>query len=337
MLRPKISVIMAVYNAEKYLVQSIDAMLNQSFKNFEFIIINDHSSDASLAILHQFRKKDPRILVLNNKKRLYPAGARNRGLRIARGDYIAIQDADDISLPQRLEKQCHFMDSHTSIFLLGTRAIIIDRFGRKVNSVEPAIEEEKLRKDLTNANALCHSSMMFRNTGDYFYRRKMRYAHDYDLYLRMLSDGKKILCIPDYLVVYRLTPRSISQAHMIKQILFSERAKKFYKQRERYGDDHYDQFNSKAFLTRSTHLSMPMEKMVLESCITKSFTINECNNTKHFLRKYFQNYGFLNKYLLYGILVNLPIALIKLIRSTKHFFKSTLRRGLSCLVVFNLK
>lgn len=318
---PKVSVIMAVYNTEEYLAQSIEAILHQTFKNFELIVINDCSSDASLAILHQFQKKDPRIILLNNNKRMYPAGTRNRGLRVAKGDYIAIQDADDIALPQRLEKQCDVMDKHKYIFLLGTQATIIDPFGRKVNTVEPPTEEEKLRRDLTNRNALCHSSVMFRNVG-YLYRPKMRYAHDYDLYLRMLSDGRRISCIPRQLVLYRLTPGSISQAYMVRQILFREKAKEFYRQRQKngkIGHDSYGEFNLKTFLDKSSHLSR--EKEVLELCIKKSFTINEHDKTRLFLKKYFQNYGFLNRYLLYGLLVHLPIALITLIRNTKHLAK----------------
>ena len=123
---------MPVYNAEKYLVESIESILNQSLKNFEFIIINDGSKDKSLGIIKKYAKKDKRIILLNNSRNLGLQKTLNKGLEVARGKYVARMDADDISLPKRLEIQFNYMEDHLEIFLVGSSAIVIDGNGNRL-------------------------------------------------------------------------------------------------------------------------------------------------------------------------------------------------------------
>ena len=119
---PKISVVMAVYNGEKYLREAIDSILNQTFKDFEFIIVNDGSTDRTREILESFI--DPRI-VLIHQEHMGLTKSLNRGIALAKGKYIARQDADDISMAERLEKQFNFLESHENVALLGTAGHII--------------------------------------------------------------------------------------------------------------------------------------------------------------------------------------------------------------------
>jgi glycosyltransferase involved in cell wall biosynthesis len=115
-INPQISVIMAVYNGEKYLAEAIESILNQTFKEFEFIIIDDGSKDNSLNIIKRYAKKDSRIIIIKNEKNMKLAWSLNKGLKIARGKYIARMDSDDISLTDRLEKQYYFLEKKEIYF-----------------------------------------------------------------------------------------------------------------------------------------------------------------------------------------------------------------------------
>ena len=129
---PKISVIMAVYNSEKFLNESINSILNQTFKDFEFIIINDCSTDNSLKIIKEFIKKDNRIKLINNERNLGAAGTRNEGLKIAKGKYIAILDSDDISYTQRFVIQYNYLEDNPHITQLHGDYLLIHKNRHKV-------------------------------------------------------------------------------------------------------------------------------------------------------------------------------------------------------------
>ncbi len=116
---PKISVLMPAYNAEKYISEAIKSILNQTFKNFEFIIIDDCSTDKTWEIIQAYAKKDDRIIVFQNKKNLGIAGNRNKLIVLAKGKYIVWQDADDISLLHRLEHQYKFMEENKDVGICG--------------------------------------------------------------------------------------------------------------------------------------------------------------------------------------------------------------------------
>ena len=127
---PQITVLMPVYNGEKYLRQAVDSILNQTFKDFEFLIINDGSTDKTLAILQEYKNK--RVKIINNKKNIGLTKSLNKGLKLAKGKYIARMDADDISLSNRLRKQIDFLDKHNKIGVLGTQMKIINNSNKIV-------------------------------------------------------------------------------------------------------------------------------------------------------------------------------------------------------------
>jgi glycosyltransferase involved in cell wall biosynthesis len=126
---PLISVVMPVYNAAQYLREAIDSILNQTFRDFEFIIINDGSTDRSLEIIQSYN--DDRIRLINQKNTGL-AKALNNGIAIAKSDFIARMDADDISIPERLTSQFSFLESNVDVVAVGSNAEVIDKEGNHV-------------------------------------------------------------------------------------------------------------------------------------------------------------------------------------------------------------
>ena len=294
---PTISVIMSVYNSEKYLTEAIESILNQTFKDFEFIIINDGSTDKSLDIIRKYQKKDKRIILINNKKNLGLIKSLNNGLRRSRGKYIARMDSDDISLIKRFQTQYDYLEQNQDIFLVGTGLIQIDENSNDIIKSKPIRGVEFIKQLLEKRNCIAHPTIMFKNKERYFYRNKMLYCEDYDLYLRLLNDEKKIDNIHNILLKYRVTKDSISNSKRSKQDLFVKKAKEFYQQRLKYGKDEYDKFNPQNILVMDIENSL--DKFILQSEIKASFKVNDFKRTRTFCKKYFKNHGHLNIILIY--------------------------------------
>jgi|SRR3989344_4312668 len=211
-----VSVIMAVYNAETYLLESVNSILEQSLKEFELIVINDVSTDKSLEIIKRLIRKDNRIKLVNLKKRSGPAKARNAGIDLARGKYIAIMDADDISMKRRLEIQYNFLERNKDIFLIGAGAIKIDSLGQKIGNFYPITSRLKLNIKLYFTNCLYHPTIMFRNE-EMRYREYFIQSEDYDFYLRVIAKKRKIRNLPYPLIKYRVHKRSKTQSNLKQQ------------------------------------------------------------------------------------------------------------------------
>lgn len=218
-MKPKISVIMAIYNEEKFLKESMESILNQKFKDFEFIIINDCSTDKSLEIIKSY--SDKRINLINNQKNMGFLDSRNEALWIAKGKYIAILDGDDISLPKRLSLQYTYLEKNPHIFLVGSSAIYIDENGEELKRFRKYDDYELLAWRLPKSCGIINSSIMFRNDGD-LYDPFFKGAGDYELYLRLLSEGKHLTNLPDYLVKYRVHQGSMSINSQAKQEFYRD-------------------------------------------------------------------------------------------------------------------
>jgi len=182
-MNPKISVVMSVYNGEKHLRESIESILNQTSTDFEFIIVNDGSTDASPQIIKSY--DDARTRIINNKKNIGLTKSLNKAIKEARGEYIARQDADDISLPNRLELQLEFLEKHPEVALLGTGIYVINENG---DEIEKRIMHPNPKKSLLKGNRFIHGSVMFRKSvidelGAY--NETLKYSQDYELWLRM--------------------------------------------------------------------------------------------------------------------------------------------------------
>lgn len=207
-MKPKVSVLMPVYNGEKYLREAIDSILSQIFTDFEFVIVDDASTDRSVEIIKSYR--DPRILFTRNDSNLGLIATLNRGLERASGEYVARMDQDDVSLPERLARQVAFMDSNPDIAASGTFAQDIDASGNST-SLRRVPFGDRLKYDFWRPSPLIHPSAIIRvaHLGNLRYDSNAIHAEDYDLWLR-LRKNYKLENLPEYLLRYRVHGESIS-------------------------------------------------------------------------------------------------------------------------------
>lgn len=203
---PKITVFMPVYNAEKYLREAIESILCQTYRDFEFLIINDASTDSSREII--LSCTDPRIKLVDNNKNLGIPGTRNRGIEIASGDYIAFMDADDVSFPQRLEKQLQFLEKNQGAGVVASWVERIREDGssigpwradRKNNTTEEIYYTLNFKNCIANSSALINRELILKEGG---YRKDFHRAEDYELWLR-LSRATRISKRKEVLVKWR--------------------------------------------------------------------------------------------------------------------------------------
>lgn len=232
---PRVSVVMSFYNAENYVGEAVSSILAQTFSDFEFIIIDDGSADGGNGIVRSFR--DDRIVLVENGRNTGLTRSLNKGLQLAKGEYIARLDADDVALPERLEKQVQFLDTHPDVGLVGCAVEHIDPQGRTLGFQR--VYREELDKLLTYHNWFHHSATAFRRVcldrvG--FYREAFRYAQDYDLWLRILEQYG-VACMPEPLVKIRLTPDSIAATQRAHQIAYVDLAIELARQRREVGRD----------------------------------------------------------------------------------------------------
>lgn len=198
---PKVSVIMAVYNGERFLAEAIESILNQTFRDFEFIIINDASTDNTKNILEKYLQVDDRIFLINNSENQERAESRNKGLKIARGEYVSIVDSDDISLPDKLERQVRFLDEYIDFGFVGTSHFVIDENGdEQYLSVVPNTNLKEVVHFMCNPSILARRDCLEKAGG---YRSVLVPAEDYDLWLRV-SDICKAANISEPLFKYRV-------------------------------------------------------------------------------------------------------------------------------------
>jgi glycosyltransferase involved in cell wall biosynthesis len=219
MTDPKVTVLMAVYNGERYLRQSIESILSQTFTDFEFLIIDDGSTDSTPEILEEYNERDERIRIIHQEN-IGLTKSLNRGLGLSRGYYIARTDADDVSLRERLEHQVSFLDNHPEIGVLGSGAVTIDREGNVIHRFFPTTGPSVVRWRLIFGNCISHPTVLFRKNlvleaGGYPCDSPV--AQDYDLWSR-LAFITEIDNLPEILVKYRLNPRGISSVDQYRQV-----------------------------------------------------------------------------------------------------------------------
>ena len=205
---PIVSVLMPVYNAEAFLAQSIESILQQTLTDFEFLIIDDASTDGSFDVIKNYAKQDVRIRVYQNKVNQGVTKTLNHGLELAQGAYIARMDADDISLAKRFEKQVKYLEQRKDVGVcgvwtktLGTALPITVHFG---------VDDACIRVEMLVRCALASPTVMFRRQvlmeSELRYdERYKRSSEDYDLYSRMLS-FTKVANVPEVLLHYRRHP-----------------------------------------------------------------------------------------------------------------------------------
>jgi glycosyltransferase involved in cell wall biosynthesis len=212
--KPKVTVLMPVYNGARFLAEAMESILGQTFADFEFLIINDGSTDDSLEIIHSFQ--DLRINQVNNGRNMGLIYTLNRGIDLAQGEYIARMDCDDISLPKRLERQVAFMDQHPEMGVCGTWAEFVNPPG---GYWFPS-DHESIVAGLQFTCWLVHPSIIFRASilreHHLYYNPAYQHAEDLDLWFRM-SKVTRLANVPEVLLKYRIHPDQISQKFSSEQ------------------------------------------------------------------------------------------------------------------------
>lgn len=210
----KISVVMSAYNCEKFLIESLDSLLQQSFSDFELIIFDDGSIDGTRNIIIDYAANDNRIIPIYNEKNMGLTVNLNRGIKLSRGTYIARMDADDISLPERFKKQVHFLENNPDIDLVGTYAIDIDDLGKGIHlRMMPQLHQDIINL-LPKANPITHSSVMFRKESFKkigFYNESYNTTQDYEMWFRAAGIGLKFQNLNEVLLKYRMDSDYVSR------------------------------------------------------------------------------------------------------------------------------
>jgi glycosyltransferase involved in cell wall biosynthesis len=208
MKKPLVSVVMPAYNDEKYVGKAIESILNQTFKDFEFIIIDDASKDKSLEIINKYAKKDKRIIVLKNENNLKICKTLNKGIKIAKGKYIARMDADDWSYPERIKKQVEFMEKNPKVVICGGTMEVCNLKLNPINKREYNETNKEIRNKIFYWSPFCHATVIYktniiRKVGGYDPRFPK--AQDYDLYFRLGNEGE-FANLKDTLFKMRVNP-----------------------------------------------------------------------------------------------------------------------------------
>ncbi len=216
---PKITVLIAVHNGEQYIRETLDSIKNQTFKDFECLLINDFSTDSTLSILEEYAKQDDRFVIHNNEVNLRLAKSLNVGLELARGKYIARLDADDISLPQRLEKQYEYMENHPEIslsyckhFILNNGMVHIANSGKN-RSIGGIPASFLFFCPVLHPGVIVKTDVIRK----YKYNPEHTCSEDMELWSRMIMGGEKIACQSEFLVLYRIHDSQITSGSSEKQ------------------------------------------------------------------------------------------------------------------------
>ncbi len=223
---PKLlSVITTVFNAEKYLRESLDSLFNQTFTDFEAIIVDDGSTDTTKEIIKEYLHH-PNVIFMENKYNEGVPYSRNKALLTASGKYVAIHDADDVSLPYRFEKQINILNNRTDITFTGGHAIRISDTGTIIGSMvyPPETTGEALfviRR--FKLNPIIDPSSMFRlkpilDIGGYRMEEDIRTVQDFDLWCRLLTKGHHLYNIQEPLIKYRINPQGVTRQKKQEQV-----------------------------------------------------------------------------------------------------------------------
>ena len=279
-----ISIIMSTYKEEENLLrESIESILNQTYKDFEFIIILDHpENDLHKRIIEKYSKIDNRIRFFVNEKNLGLTGSLNRGLSLAKGEYIARMDADDISLPYRLERQLEYIKKN-QYDLIGGITQMIDEDGNSIYSIQKVPTDfNKIKKALRYGQCIAHPTWLGRKeVFDYLNGyRNIPFCEDFDFTLRVVLNGFKISNLNETVLKYRMTKNSISRNNLYDQYLYMKYITNEYsngniasvENAKEYVKNHLNKKNAEKYLEANVIFNRMLQEMTDKKII--GFTID---------------------------------------------------------------
>lgn len=216
---PEISLIMSVYNGEDYLAEAIESVLNQTFREFELIIINDCSTDGTSEILEKYASMDSRVKVHTNEVNLRLPSSLNKAMSYAQGKYIARMDADDICLPDRLARQFDFMEKNPHIALSSCRFMTLKNGVISSGGCGGKGDNESIKALLLVTNPILHPGIIAKADAirDLGYDKNFTCTEDMELWTRFVMAGYNIEILPEYLMIYRLHDKQITETTLEKQ------------------------------------------------------------------------------------------------------------------------
>ena len=279
-----ISIIMSTYKEEETLLrESIESILNQTFKDFEFIIILDYpDNNLHKKIIEEYSKIDNRIRFFVNEKNLGLTGSLNRGLSLAKGEYIARMDADDISLPYRLERQLEYIKKN-QYDLIGGITQMIDEDGNSIYSIQKVPTDfNKIKKALRYGQCIAHPTWLGRKEvfdclNGY---RNIPLCEDFDFTLRAVLNGFKISNLNETVLKYRMTKNSISRNNLYDQYLYMKYITNEYsngniasvENAKEYVKNHLNKKNAEKYLEANVIFNRMLQEMTDKKII--GFTID---------------------------------------------------------------
>ena len=216
---PKISLIMSVYNGEDYLAETVESVLCQTFTEWEFIIINDCSTDNTSKILAEYASKDARVKVHTNKTNLRLPSSLNKALSLAEGKYIARMDADDICMPDRLQKQYDFMEANPNVDLSSCRFLTLKNGVYSSGGCGGKGDSESIKALLLVTNPLLHPGIIAKADviKELGYDKNFTCTEDMELWTRFVLNNKRVEILSEYLMIYRLHDKQITETTLDKQ------------------------------------------------------------------------------------------------------------------------
>ncbi|MGM0486368.1 MAG: glycosyltransferase family 2 protein [Planctomycetota bacterium] len=256
---PAVSVIVPAHNDEPYIGQCIESILGQTFEDFELIVVNDGSTDNTPSIIEEYAAKDPRVRVIHTGQKSGRGAARNTGIEAARADLIAFQDADDLSVPDRLEIQKRFLDEHPNCGLVANAHMLVDEDGVYVGVKSLRRDGPALAEHMRRYCAMSHCAAMFRTeivrrVGGY--RTGFAQSQDYDMVLRVLERTTLgVVDVPVY--KYRQVPCGVSMSRTSAARASLNIAREFARQRAERGVDDYEEYMATGRIPRIHGPEMP--------------------------------------------------------------------------------
>lgn len=270
-----VSVVMSVYNGETYLREAIDSILNQTYSNFECIVINDGSSDKSLSIIKSYT--DNRIVLINNEVNKGLIYSLNKGIEIAKGDYITRMDADDISLPNRFEEQLKAFQFQPSAVVVSSDYYLLNK--DKLSLIQTNFSNQSLKTILLFTPCFCHPTVMIKNVfkeKNLYYNKEFIHAEDYKLWTDLAFCGN-FYNIPIPLLKYRSHPSQISTLNKNTQLQISATIRKNYLHNLRFNLSD-QQFKTLNFIGNNEFITSKITLIEIENCLNELVNQNTKNS-----------------------------------------------------------